>query len=281
MNKFELQAKFLFWCPVLALIFLFSLAGAATWYFWHEAEQPPMEVAEALAAGEVEFRFGSMEELTVFPVFRRAYLSANGGNGNIDALQSVRTSGVMESGGQAVPFFSIKRRPNQSLTTLKMPDYELSFVVNGDQVWQRVQAPGQAPQHELKAGAEAEALMGMGAFFDPIMQMLLYEEDSFERLLPSVWDGQEVIKFEFRGNEANQLVSVYVDIQTMHPLARVEAFADGRERRVLYSDYRSVRGMQEPFMVETYLDDVLQSRVIVEKSEANVGTVSSLFEYPG
>jgi hypothetical protein len=39
--------------------------------------------------------------------------------------------------------------------------------------------------------------------------------------------------------------------------------------------------MQEPFQVDTYLDDVLQSRVIIEKSQVNVGTVASLFQYPG
>jgi hypothetical protein len=75
--------------------------------------------------------------------------------------------------------------------------------------------------------------------------------------------------------------SAYVDIQNMQPLARIEEFADGRERKVIYSDYRSVGGMQEPFLIETYIDDVLQSRVTLERSDLNVGTVASLFSAPG
>ena len=274
MNKFELQRKAWLWWPILAFPVLLSTVGATIWFFW-----PEVEVTETFEP--LQNRFGSMEELTLVPRFRRAYLRANGGREKMEALQSVRASGVMESGGRAVPFFSLKRRPDQSLTTLKMPDYDLSFVVNGDQVWQREIAPGQAPQYELKTGSEAEAIGEMGDFFGPIMRVILFGEGSIEGLTPSVWMGQEVIKLDFRSVQVNLLVTAYVDIQTMHPIARVEAFADGRERTVLYSDYRSIRGMQEPFLVETYLDNVLQSRVILEKSEANVGMVASLFEYPG
>jgi hypothetical protein len=66
----------------------------------------------------------------------------------------------------------------------------------------------------------------------------------------------------------------------MHPLALIEELPDGRERKVIYSDYRSINGMQEPFLIENYLDDELQSRTILEDSRTNVGTVASLFEYP-
>jgi len=274
MNKFELQSKFWFWWPILAFPVLLILVGGTVWFFWPEAElSDPVET--------VDVGFGSIEELTLIPAFRLAYLRANGGMENMEAIQSVRTNGIMESGGQGVPFFSIKRRPNQSFTTLKMPDYELSFVVNGDQVWQRLKVPGQAPRHELKTGTEAEAVGQMGDFFDPIMRVLLFNEGKIEELAPGVWEGQEVLKLDFSSDGDNIRGTAYVDILTMHPVARVEDFGDGRERKVLYSDYRTIGGMQEPFQVDTYLDDVLQSRVIIEKSQVNVGTVASLFQYPG
>jgi len=271
MEKFEFKERLWLWWPILAFAALTTLVGGGVWYFWPEAE--PVAV--------IDPGYGSMEKLTRFTEFRSAYLRANGGEEQLEALQSVRASGQMESGGQTVPFFSLKRRPDQSLTTLKMPDYELSFVVNGDQVWQRVNVAGQAPQYELKTGAEAAALGQMGDFFDPIMLVLLFDEGSIERLSPSMWMGRETIKLEFRTDEGDIRASAYVDIQNMQPLARIEEFADGRERKVLYSDYRLVGGMQEPFLVETYLDETLQSRVILEKSDPNVGTVASLFYYPG
>jgi hypothetical protein len=271
MNKSELQSTLWLWWPFLAFTAVASLVGGVTWYLWPEAES--VEI--------VDTGFEDMEKLTRFSEFSSAYLRANGGEEQLEALQSVMATGQMESGGQTVPFFSLKRRPDMSLMTLKMPDYDLTFVVNGEQVWQRVNVKGQEPQYELKTGAEAEALGEMGVFFDPIMRVLLFGEGSIERLVPSMWMGRPTIKIEFRTDDGQMQASAYVDIENMHPLARIEAFADGRERRVLYSDYRSVNGMQEPFHIETYLDDVLQSRVVLEKSTPNVGTVASLFQYPG
>jgi len=258
------------WWPYLGAVVVCGLLGGLVYFFWPDAE-------------EVDYAptgFGTMEELTRFSAFRLAYLSANGGEEQLEALQSVRASGVMESGGAEVPFFTIKRRPDKSLTTLEMPDYDLTFGVDGDVVWQRVTAEGQAPQYELKTGAEAEALGEMGAFFDPIMGVLLFDLGTIERLSPSQWMGVDAVKVEFYSEEANIRAAAYVDIRTMQPLARIEAFSDGRERKVLYADYRKVGGMLEPFQVETYLDDVLQSRIVIHKSEANVGAVLALFKYP-
>ena len=270
MYRFELQNKLWFWWPFLAFFVLLSLIGGTVWYLRPQAK--PIEI--------IAHSYGSMEELTQFPKFRLAYLRANGGREQLQAIQSVRTSGLMESGGKTIPFVSLKRRPDKSLTTFKMKDYELSFVVNGDQVWQRIIMPRQAPQYELKSGEEAQGLAEMGMFFDPIMRAILFDQGTINRLLPSAWLGEEAVKLEFQSENTFIQVTAYVNIHTMHPLARIEKFSDGRIRKVLYSDYHSIDGMQEPFKVETYLDDVLQSRVIIKRSQTNVGTIPTLFEYP-
>jgi len=255
---------------ILALISLVALIGGG-WYFWPEAE--PEEVV-------IEKDYGTMEDLTRFTSFRAAYLEANGGEEQMENVQSVRTTGQMEIDGQTIPFFSLKRRPNQSLTTLKMPEYELTYVVNGDQIWQRIMVPGKDPILELKTGDQAEEIGRMGVFFDPLARVLIFGEGAVESLSPSSWMGTETIKIEFQTNEGSMRAAAYVEVQTMHPLALIEELPDGRERKVIYSDYRSINGMQEPFLIENYLDDELQSRTILEDSRTNVGTVASLFEYP-
>ncbi|MGZ0707172.1 hypothetical protein ACWPKO_02410 [Coraliomargarita sp. W4R53] len=224
--------------------------------------------------------FGTMEELTDYPKFRAAYLEANGGEARLKKVLSIRNSGVMISGEAEVPFFTIKRRPDKSLMTLKMRDYDLTFGVDGDVVWQRVKVDGQAPQYELKTGAEGRALGEMGEFFDSTMRVLLLNKGKIEHLSPSQWSGADAVKIEFSPDESNIRVSAYVDIRTMHQLARIEEFSDGRTRKILYDDYRNVAGMMEPFQVETYINDVLQSRIVIDKCEANVGAILSLFEYP-
>ena len=258
------------WLVALSIFFL-ALVSVAIWFMW---SRDTVEVDPYVRD------YGTLEQLTRFSNFRLAYLRANGGEASLDSLQSVRVTGVFESEGQSLPFFSLKRRPSQSITTITFPNYELTYVVNGDLIWQRLLVPGAAPLYEVKTGDEAAALAHMGDFFDPIMRVLLFDEGTIERLSPSSWMGTPAVKVEFVTQGGRMHAYAYVEIENMRPLVRIEELPDGQERKVLYSDYRIVSGMQEPFLVETYLNDVLESRVILDKSDVNVGAVASLFQPP-
>ena len=266
-SKREIETRWI----VAVTIFIISLLSVVAWFLW------PRDSEETDAD---ERNYGSLDELTRFSNFRLAYLQANGGEESLENLQSVRASGLFESGGKQLPFFSLKRRPNQSLTTITFPNYELTYVVNGGVVWQRVLVRGADPVYELKTGEEAAALAQMGEFFDPIMRVLLFDEGIIERLSPSSWMGTPAVKVEFRTADGNMRAAAYIEIENMRPLARIEEFGNGQERKVLYSDYRNVSGMQEPYIVETLINDERQSRVILEKSDVNVGAVASLFFPP-
>ncbi|MFQ3224856.1 MAG: hypothetical protein ACI8Z5_001108 [Lentimonas sp.] len=45
----------------------------------------------------------------------------------------------------------------------------------------------------------------------------------------------------------------------------------------VYADYRSINGMQEPYIVEQYLNDELQRRIVVEQADSNLGVVPWMF----
>lgn len=269
MISIDLKAKIWFWWPIITWPLVLATIVGAVWFFLPKAGQEEV----------IESGYGSIEELSRYTHFRRAYLAANGGEEKLSALQSMKASGTFTSGEQSVPFHSLKRRPDQSLTTLKFPDYDLSFVVNGDLVWQRVKVAGQAPSYELKEGIEAEGLLQLGEFFDPITNALLFDKGSIERLSASTWGSQVALRLDFATEDGIQ-AAAYIDPETMCPLARVESFADGKQRKILYERYQSIGGMQEPFLIETYIDDELANRVEIEKSEHNVGTVGSIFDYP-
>jgi hypothetical protein len=269
MISIDLKAKLWFWWPIITWPLALATIVGLIWYFLPDA-------------GNEEFAetgYGSIKELSRYTNFRHAYLAANGGEDKLAALQSMQARGIFTSGGHSVPFHSLKRRPNQSFTTLKFPDYDLSFVVNGDLVWQRVKVAGQEPSYELKEGIEAEGLRQLGEFFDPIMNPLLFDKGSIERLSASTWESQAALRLDFAADSGLQ-AAAYIDPETMRPLARVESFADGKQRKILYSQYQSIGGMQEPFLIETYMNGELSSRVTLEKSEHNVGTVASIFDYP-
>ena len=237
---------------------------------------PEVEQAEEPISSREKLR-----ALSDIPTFRAAFIAANGGERRLEELQGILSTGTFESGGQEVPFRTIKRRPDKSVTTLKMPDYDLSFIVNGPEVWQRVEQPGMDPRSALIEGKQAEAMQEMGNFFDPVMSVVLNQPERIESIIPNLWKGETCLLMQIRAAGGDMGARVYVDPDTMAPIARVENFADGRERTVLYDDYRkSDGGTLEPHSIETFIDGERQNRVLVEKIRPNPGIVGFIFEYP-
>lgn len=225
--------------------------------------------------------YGTLADLTQPIAFKRAYLKANGGLELLNVIQSIRMFGAMESAGVTRPFFSMKKRPDQMLLSFDFETYDLTFVVSGDDVWQRTRVLGQADKVEVLEGEQAIAFLGMREFFDPMMQLFFLDKGELHSIEISEWAGEACLSVHFSAKEGGVEMEALVDPKTMNPMVRIERFADGRVRKMVYEDYRSLCGMQEPFIVETHLDGELQSRIVIEKGEANLGVVPWMFEVPG
>ena len=268
----ESKARIWMWWPYAAFLLLTALLVGGFFYFMPSG-------ASQLTEGE---KAAQIQQLTKPEVFLRAFISANGGEAKLEALKSIRTTGTFESGGQTVPFRTIKRRPDKSITTLQMPDYKLSFVVNGATAWQRVEQPMQDPVDTLKQGEEASALRDLGHFFGPLMHVVLNEPEGIVAIEEASWESEPVLRMEFESKRRKMHATVLIDLQNMAPILRREESADGVTREVFYRDYRQIDGgILEPFSVETYVNGELQSRVLIENCETNVGAPGFLFEYTG
>ena len=233
----------------------------------------------ALPEGDVVSR-AVLTDLTAPHAFRRAYLKANGGLDLLNVIQSVRLSGTMESAGVARPFFSMRKRPDRVLLTFDFDTHDLTFAVDGDVVWQRTRVPGQDAQVQVLEGAQAASFMQMREFFDPMLRLFFLDAGELHGIEVAEWQGEPCLRVRFSEEGSALEMEALVDGRTMNPMARIERFTDGRVRKTLYEDYRSLRGMQEPFEVETYLDDVLQNRVVIEHADSNLGVVPWMFEVP-
>lgn len=273
MDKDLLKARIWMWGPFLLIgVFFVSLTVFSIKYFdligsdWNSGEHYP---------------YGSMRDLTLWENLQPAFLKANGGEESLSILQSVRYIGVLNNGEQSIPFTSIKKRPWQSLLTLRFPKFELSYVVDGETVWQRVEAPAKKPIDTLLKGDEAMRIRQMGAFFDPVMTLCLFNEGVIQSLKEGVLDGQPVVVIHFANEDFKLDCKAYIDPKTMHVLSRIDFLEDGTVRRLVYSDHRKVGGMIEPFVTVTHIDGEFDNRVRVERNDHNIGTFPSFFEYPG
>lgn len=79
---------------------------------------------------------------------------------------------------------------------------------------------------------------------------------------------------------AGRAMEFWVDPETLQPQLSYERFTDGRVRKTVYGDYHSLHGMQEPFLIQTYMDEVLEDQIIVEAGASNVGAMPWLFDVP-
>jgi hypothetical protein len=254
---------------VVVLITIVAVWVVVAW--WNEDDS--MADLDALS-------YGALTDLAQPAAFRRAYLKANGGLELLNIIQSVRMFGHMESAGVSRPFFSMKKRPDQMLLTFDFETHDLTFAVDGDVVWQRTRAPGQEEQIQVLEGEQADAFLVMREFFGPMMQLFFLEKGELHQIEIAEWAGEPCLSVRFSGEGPGVEMEAFVDPKTMNPMVRFERYADGRVRKTVYDDYRSLRGMQEPFIVETYMDDELQSRIVIEQGDSNLGVVSLMFEVP-
>jgi len=270
--KEVLKAKLWFAWPFVAGMIFIALATA----FAFKMLSPPASDGQVGKSLPVD-----IEQLLDKEGFKEAYISANGGRQGLESLQTIHAKGVLLTNGEERSFSLLKKRPDKSLLTFDMGDYELTFGVHGEVVWQRVQAPGADPAYALKKGDEAAALKTMGEFYDPLLRTVAFAEGMIEAITLDEWNGRTALKVRFRPKEVETPMDAYLDPDTLRPWARTQRFKDGREKQVIYSDYRVVAGMQEPFVVETYIDGSLKDRLTFGQCNANVGIVQSVFEYPG
>lgn len=256
---------------LFALIVTLGILTVLTIRSWLSEEQLNKETTQ---------QYGSLTTLLDKSNFKAAYLKANGGTKMLDTLQTIRVSGWMDGNGPRRRFVSIKKRPDKALLTFDYENYSLSFGINGETAWQRTNQPGENPVIDILSGHAATALFESGKFYGPVMRGFLLGDGEISELKQSSWNGQECILATIDRGSEEAPIQVYVDPATMHPLARIEAFADGTVRKTVYRDYHDLGGMQEAFNVESYMNDVLQSRLIIESSDTNFGILSQLFDPP-
>lgn len=226
------------------------------------------------------YPYGSPFALTDFRNLQAAYLSANGGEASLSELQSVRYTGILETGGKAIPFSSIKRQPWKSLLTLDFKKYELSFIVDGDTVWQRVKLIGKEPVSSLMASDQAIQIRQSGAFFDPVMMLFLFEEGEVHEITFGKWEDREALLVDFQNTDLKLSSIAYIDAKTMYLLAREDRLDDQSTRTLVYSEHRRIAGLLEPLVTTTIVDGELDNRVTIEQTDYNIGTIPSMFQFP-
>lgn len=230
------------------------------------------------APTEMRLPYGSIQELSDRKTFMAAYLSVNCKSDLLRRIQTVRASGTIESAGESSSFTLIKKRPDKMRFTIKRGSREIIFGVSADTVWQRIRVPQEEDQFARIEGEEAAAWVAQTRFFDRIISANQGEGEIVE-IEVEQWAGNDSIKVGVIDTYGN-IYEIFVDPQTLYPLAERQTLPQGGITETIYSDYRDIDGLPTPFQLAILKDSKVVSKIQLNNSALNVGLLSKLFELP-
>jgi hypothetical protein len=224
------------------------------------------------------FPFGTLSELIDPGVFMQAYLSVNCNAILLESTQTIRVGGVLESDDSKQVFTLIKKRPDRMLFKVNRGSLKITFGVSDDTVWRIIRSPQREDLITLIEGEEATQWLGQRRFFDRIISASL-GDGTITGITTSAWDARTYLEVTTE-SAMGETVQILVDPQTMYPRVEVESMADGGIQRTVFSDYRKVQGMPIAFTMETTVEGILESRIILDSAALNAGVLTRLFEVP-
>ena len=260
-------------CWLLLFFGIIGLASAVVYTLTTNKVSSP-----TTAPTEVRLPYGSLEELCDPITFMAAYLSVNCKPDLLRRTQSIRVTGTIERGGLSENFTLIKKRPNKMRITIKRGSQEIIFGVSANTVWQCIRAPEQEDQFARIEGEEAAAWVAQTRFFDWIISAN-QGEGEIVGIEVKQWAGNDSLKVGVMDAYGNTY-EIFIDPQTLYPLAERQTLPDGGITETIYSDYRDVDGLPTPFQLAISKDSKVVSKIQLNNSALNVGLLSKLFELP-
>jgi hypothetical protein len=212
--------------------------------------------------------------------FGQAYLEANGGREFLESIRSLRAVGRLETPERTSPFLLLKKAPDKSLFRLEMDEATIRFGTDGDDVWRSIARDGRVRQVILLAGDDARRVRRMGRFFGGLLEHFLRGHGSFRSIDARSTPEGDFFVVAVRGDEPEaSLVEYWVDAGSLDLVRSVET-RDGVATETLFSDYREIGSLRQPYRVETRTGGEWVSTAVLEDTEMNPGILSLSFERP-
>lgn len=215
---------------------------------------------------------------------QRAYLEANGGLANIQALSSLILDGVITNAeGEAYEFKLYKKRPDLMRMQIDLPQGSQLTVFDGRRGFELLSRRGEAARLvELDVDASEKAKFEAG--IDGIFYHLRGRSEWLEVVSEVEIEGKPA--FEIVISEAADLPYERIWVGTEHfqevKLRRKASSEAGREHleEIYFSDFEQIRGVWLAKTARFERDGNFFQSVCINKVRANVGLFDSLFEKP-
>ena len=261
-------------CWVLLCLGMIGLAYSVVYTFTNNKVSSPNT-----APTEVRLPYGSLEELCDPKTFMAAYLSVNCKPDILRRTQTLRVAGTIERDGLSETFTLIKKRPNKMRFLVKQGLKEITFGANAEIVWRCVRSPElQEVNYVRIEGDEALQWKKQTRFFDLIISASQGEGQILE-IEGDQWAENDSLKVRVMDAYGDTYV-IFIDPQTLHPLAERHTRPDGKITETIFNDYRDLDGLPTPFQLTVSQENNVVSKIQINSAAINPGLLSKLFELP-
>ncbi|MDP0500996.1 MAG: outer membrane lipoprotein-sorting protein [Verrucomicrobiota bacterium JB022] len=209
------------------------------------------------------------------------YIEANGGQKEMDAVQSLRVIGKYTMEGKTFDLNILKRRPDLKVVSYAQEGVTITIGYDGQRVWRQIDSP-QGRRVEPMEGPEAQEFIG-GIDFDGPLVGKPGVGETRKLLEPERIGRVDYYRIELTKADGKRIV-YYIDSRTMREAKNLEytTSATGEEtvKENFLSDYAQYDGIWLARKIEAVSDGERQSLLEVSNVQINPGIIRSYFSMP-
>ena len=212
----------------------------------------------------------------------RIHLEALGGRARIDALHSLRASGVVFAAGKQVKFTMLAARPAKIRIETEGAGRNLIQAYDGETPPWELATSGASPAARSMADASAKTFVGDAEFDDPLVGGAA-RGYTFDYAGEMMVEGRKLHRVLVT-RKLTETFSLLVDDETYFIVMRVEhrTSAGGRRLQVVthYEDFRPVESVLVPHQITVAIEGKMTQQTKVSRVEANPRLPADAFTRP-
>ena len=211
------------------------------------------------------------------------YLEAMGGREVIEAVKSIQCEGRIRNSAGESEFRSIATLPDKGALTFRNEEgIREHFILNEPVSWRILEQVDGVRKVESLEWKETENMMRPYRLIDPLRELALGGGGSILFIRETTYKDVACYKVT-KEQQDGSTAECYLERETFYTLAMVDSFyVQGRRRKreIVYSDYRMVSGVVEPFKAVFYIDGEFSDEIVFTSIRINPEIYSEVFEVP-
>ncbi len=213
----------------------------------------------------------------------REFISNNGGERNMQELNSIIVSGHIMQDDQKVKFRLYRKRPNKMRITVSFDNFEFSTIFNGEEGWQEVTS-----RSGLVALTKIEddelATLKMDSMFDSPFYSAFKKRKLITVAAIEEVKGQEVVRLDFDPAGKFGFDSIwlslehYQEVKMVRDLPKDSEMSELSKEEIYYDRFSLIKGVYWARLMQHFVDGAMTKEVIIDDVKPNAGVFDAYFE---